>query len=79
MEELESFGLEELLMTFWGTFIGNSSDKRVHPSCHKKRFILPFVYLHDFCCRVVENRTGAFKMCTNLRFRMMVAIMFGEI
>ncbi|KAL6552475.1 hypothetical protein OROHE_007839 [Orobanche hederae] len=24
------------------------------------------------------NRTGAFEMCTNLRFRMMVAIMFGK-
>ncbi|KAL6588004.1 hypothetical protein OROMI_000982 [Orobanche minor] len=78
MEELYSFGSEYLLTTFWGTFIGDSSDKRVHPSCHKKCFILPFIYLHDFCCRVVENRTGAFEMCTNLRFRMMVAIMFGE-
>ncbi|KAL6563094.1 hypothetical protein OROHE_005681 [Orobanche hederae] len=57
---------------------GDSADKKVHPSCHKKRFVLPFIYLHDFCCRVVENRTGAFEMCTNLRFRMMVAIMFGE-
>ncbi|KAL6588029.1 hypothetical protein OROMI_001007 [Orobanche minor] len=27
---------------------------------------------------VEKNRTGAFEMCTNLRFRMMVAIMFGE-
>ncbi|KAL6552754.1 hypothetical protein OROHE_008118 [Orobanche hederae] len=44
----------------------------------KIRFVLPFVYLHDFYCRVVENHTGAFEMCTNLRFRMMVAIMFGE-
>ncbi|KAL6549604.1 Altered inheritance of mitochondria protein 1 [Orobanche hederae] len=78
LEELESFGSEDLLSSFWYVFIGNSADKKVHPSCHKKRFVLPFVYLHDFCCRVVENRTGAFEMCTNLRFRMMVAIMFGE-
>ncbi|KAL6528095.1 hypothetical protein OROHE_015045 [Orobanche hederae] len=56
----------------------DSADKKVHPSCHKTIFVLPFVYLHNFCCRVVENRTGGFEMCTNLRFRMMVAIMFGE-
>ncbi|KAL6555691.1 hypothetical protein OROHE_006965 [Orobanche hederae] len=78
MEELESFGSEDLMSTFWCVFIGDIADKKVHPSCHKKIFILPFVYLHDFCCRVVENHTGAFEMCTNLRFRMMVAIMFGE-
>ncbi|KAL6560257.1 hypothetical protein OROHE_006264 [Orobanche hederae] len=78
MEELQSFGMEDLLSSFWWIFIGNIADKKVHPSCHKKRFTLPFVYLHDFCCRVVENRTGAFQMCTNLHFRMMVAIMFGE-
>ncbi|KAL6561429.1 hypothetical protein OROMI_017030 [Orobanche minor] len=78
MEELESFGSEDLLSSFWCVFIGDSTDKKVHPSCHKRRFVLPFVYLHNFCCRVVENRTGAFEMCTNLRFRMMVAIMFGE-
>ncbi|KAL6562863.1 hypothetical protein OROHE_005450 [Orobanche hederae] len=78
LEELESFGSEDLLSSFWCVFIGDSADKKVHPSCHKRRFFLPFVYLHDFCCRVVENRTGAFEMCTNLRFRMMVAIMFGE-
>ncbi|KAL6569964.1 hypothetical protein OROMI_014478 [Orobanche minor] len=79
MKDLESFGLEDLMSTFWCEFIGDSSDKKVHPSCHKKRFILPFVYLHDFCCRVVENHTGAFEMCTNLRFRMMLAIMLGEL
>ncbi|KAL6571141.1 hypothetical protein OROHE_002784 [Orobanche hederae] len=78
MEELESFGSEDLLTTVWGAFIDNGSDKKVHPSCHKKHFILPFVYLHNFCCCVVENRTGAFEMCTNLRFRLMLAIMFGE-
>ncbi|KAL6579236.1 hypothetical protein OROMI_009452 [Orobanche minor] len=78
LEELESFGSEDLLSSFWYVFIGDSADKKVHPSCHKKIFVLPFIYLHDFCCRVVENRTGAFEMCTNLRFRMMVAIMFGE-
>ncbi|KAL6564995.1 hypothetical protein OROMI_016445 [Orobanche minor] len=78
MEELESFGSEDLLSSFWCIFIGDTADKKVHPSCHKRRFVLPFIYLHDFCCRVVENRTGAFEMCTNLRFRMMVAIMFGE-
>ncbi|KAL6536167.1 hypothetical protein OROHE_013011 [Orobanche hederae] len=78
LEELESFGSENLLSSSWRVFIGDSADKKVHPSCHKKRFVLPFVYLHDLCCRVVENRTGAFKMCTNLRFRMMVTIMFGE-
>ncbi|KAL6549651.1 hypothetical protein OROHE_008382 [Orobanche hederae] len=78
LEELESFGSEDLLTSYWCVFIGDSADKKVHPSCHKRRFVLPFVYLHDFCCRVVENRTGAFEMCTNLRFRMMVATMFGE-
>ncbi|KAL6582444.1 hypothetical protein OROMI_006458 [Orobanche minor] len=78
MEELESFGSEDLLSSFWCVFIGDMADKKVHPSCHKGRFTLPFVYLHDFCCRVVENRTGAFEMCTNLRFRMMVAIVFGK-
>ncbi|KAL6569126.1 hypothetical protein OROHE_003407 [Orobanche hederae] len=78
MEELESFGSKDLLSTSWCVFIGDSADKKVHPSCHKKIFILPFVYLHDFCCRVVENRTSAFEMYTNLRFRMMLAIMFGE-
>ncbi|KAL6576471.1 hypothetical protein OROHE_000252 [Orobanche hederae] len=78
MEELESFGSEDLLSSFWCVFIGDITDKKVHPLCHKKRFTLPFVYLHDFCYRVVENRTGAFEMCTNLRFRVMVAIMFGE-
>ncbi|KAL6565134.1 hypothetical protein OROMI_016584 [Orobanche minor] len=78
MDELESFGSEDLLTSYWCVFIGDMVDKKVHPSCHKRRFVLPFVYLHDFCCRVVENRTGAFEMCTNLRFRMMVVIMFGE-
>ncbi|KAL6563025.1 hypothetical protein OROHE_005612 [Orobanche hederae] len=78
MDELESFGTDDLLSSFWCVFIGDLADKKVHPSCHKRRFTLPFVYMHDFCCRVVENHTGAFEMCTNLRFRMMVAIMFGE-
>ncbi|KAL6557937.1 hypothetical protein OROMI_018287 [Orobanche minor] len=78
MEELESFGSEYLLSSFWCVFIGDITDKKVHPSCHKKRFVLPFVYLHNFCCRVVENRTSAFERCTNLRFRMMMAIMFGK-
>ncbi|KAL6572641.1 hypothetical protein OROMI_013599 [Orobanche minor] len=78
MEELESFGSEDLMSAFWCAFIGDSSGTKVHPSCHKKRFILPFVYLHDFCCRFVENRTDAFDTCTNLSFRMMLAIMVGE-
>ncbi|KAL6522990.1 hypothetical protein OROMI_031338 [Orobanche minor] len=78
MDELGSFGMEDLLSSFSCIFIGDIADKKVHPSCHKKRFVLPFIYLHDFCCRAVENRTGAFEMCTNLRFRMMVTIMFGE-
>ncbi|KAL6554730.1 hypothetical protein OROHE_007469 [Orobanche hederae] len=78
MEELGSFGSEDLMSTFWCAFIRDSSDKKVHPSCHKKRFILPFVYLHDFSCRVVKTRTGKFEMCTNLCFRMMLVIMFGE-
>ncbi|KAL6537361.1 hypothetical protein OROMI_025895 [Orobanche minor] len=78
LEELETFGSEELLTSFWCIFIGDTSDTKVHPSCNKKRFTLPFLYLHEFCCRVVENRTGAFDMCTNLRFRMMVAIMTDE-
>ncbi|KAL6580887.1 hypothetical protein OROMI_006810 [Orobanche minor] len=77
-EELESFGSDELLTAYWGLFTGKSSNKDVHPSCPKKKFCLPFVFLHDFCCRIIENRTGAFDTCTNLRFRMMIAILYGE-
>ncbi|KAL6580001.1 hypothetical protein OROMI_008025 [Orobanche minor] len=50
MEELESFGSDELLTAYWGLFTGKSSNKDVHPSCPKKKFCLPFVFLHDFCC-----------------------------
>ncbi|KAL6522274.1 hypothetical protein OROHE_016827 [Orobanche hederae] len=78
LEELESFGSDELLTAYWGLFTGNSSNKDVHPSCPKKKFCLPFVFLHDFCCRIIENRTGAFDTCTNLRFRMMIAILYDE-
>ncbi|KAL6547862.1 hypothetical protein OROHE_009567 [Orobanche hederae] len=78
MEELESFGSDELLTAYWGLFTGKSSNKDVHPSCPKKKFCLPFVFLHDFCCRIIENRTGAFDTCTNLRFRMMIVILYGE-
>ncbi|KAL6538814.1 hypothetical protein OROMI_025140 [Orobanche minor] len=78
MEELETFGSEELLTAYWGLFTGKSSNTDVHPSCNKKNFCLPFLYLHDFCCRIIENRTGAFESCTNLRFRMMIAILYGQ-
>ncbi|KAL6549319.1 hypothetical protein OROHE_008436 [Orobanche hederae] len=78
MEELESFGSDELLTAYWGLFTGKSSNNDVHPSCPKKKLCLPFVFLHDFCCRIIENRTGAFDTCTNLRFRMMIAILYGE-
>ncbi|KAL6512984.1 hypothetical protein OROHE_019774 [Orobanche hederae] len=78
LEELESFGSDELLTAYWGLFTGKSSNKDVHPSCPKKKFYLPFVFLRDFCCRIIENRTGAFDTCTNLRFRMMIAILYGE-
>ncbi|KAL6547995.1 hypothetical protein OROHE_009700 [Orobanche hederae] len=78
MEELESFGSDELLTAYWGLVTGKSSNKDVHPSCPKKKFCLPFVFLHDFCCRIIANRTGAFDTCTNLRFRMMIAILYGE-
>ncbi|KAL6572467.1 hypothetical protein OROMI_013425 [Orobanche minor] len=78
MEEVETFGSEELLTTYWGLFTGKSSNTDVHPSCNKKKFCLPFMYLHDFCCRIIENRTGAFESCTNLRFRMMIAILYGQ-
>ncbi|KAL6580349.1 hypothetical protein OROMI_008373 [Orobanche minor] len=78
MEELESFGSDELLTAYWGLFTGKSSNKDVHPSCPKKKFCLPFVFLHDFRCRIIENRTGAFDTYTNLRFRMMIAILYGE-
>ncbi|KAL6537679.1 hypothetical protein OROHE_012306 [Orobanche hederae] len=78
MEELELFGSDELLTAYWGLFTGKSSNKDVHQSCPKKKFCLPFVFLHDFCCRIIENRTGAFDTCTNLRFRMMIAILYGE-
>ncbi|KAL6520814.1 hypothetical protein OROHE_016995 [Orobanche hederae] len=78
MEELESFGSDELLTPYWGLFTGKSSNKDVHPSCPKKKLCLPYVFLHDFCCRIIENRTGAFDNCTNLRFRMMIAVLYGE-
>ncbi|KAL6535624.1 hypothetical protein OROMI_026998 [Orobanche minor] len=78
MEEIETFGSEELLTAYWGLFTGKSSNTDVHPSCNKKKFCLPFMYLHDFCCRIIENRTGAFESCTNLRFRMMIAILYGQ-
>ncbi|KAL6531526.1 hypothetical protein OROMI_027889 [Orobanche minor] len=78
MEEVETFGSEELLTAYWGLFTGKSSNTDVHPSCNKKKFCLPFMYLHDFCCRIIENRTGAFESCTNLRFRMMIAILYGQ-
>ncbi|KAL6522449.1 hypothetical protein OROMI_031604 [Orobanche minor] len=78
MEEVETFGSEELLTAYWGLFTGKISNTDVHPSCNKKKFCLPFMYLHDFCCRIIENRTGAFESCTNLRFRMMIAILYGQ-
>ncbi|KAL6536612.1 hypothetical protein OROMI_026193 [Orobanche minor] len=78
MEEHESFGSDELLIAYWGLFTGKSSNMDAHPSCSKKKFCLPFVFLHDFCCRIIENRNGAFDTCTNLRFRMMIAILYGE-
>ncbi|KAL6575950.1 hypothetical protein OROHE_000421 [Orobanche hederae] len=78
MEELESFGSDNLLTAYWGLFTEKSSNKDVHTSCPKKKFCLPFVFLHDICCRIIENRTGAFDTCTNLRFRMMIAILYGE-
>ncbi|KAL6520074.1 hypothetical protein OROHE_017217 [Orobanche hederae] len=55
MEDLETFGSQELLTAYWGLFTGKSSNIDLNPSCLKKRFCLPFVYLHDFCCRVIEN------------------------
>ncbi|KAL6588263.1 hypothetical protein OROMI_001241 [Orobanche minor] len=76
--EKKGRGVAEISASIRGVEVRDMADKKVHPSCHKRRFILSFVYLHDFCCCVVENRNGAFEMCTNLRFRMMVAIMFGE-
>lgn len=78
LEQLETFGSQEVLTTYWSLFTGNKDDVDVHTSCNKKKFSLPFLYLHDFCCRVIENRTDAFDMCTNLRYRMMVAILSGE-
>ncbi|KAL6585733.1 hypothetical protein OROMI_002377 [Orobanche minor] len=78
MEELESCGSDELLTAYWGLFTGKSSNKDVHPSCPKKKLCLPYAFLHDFCCRIIKNRTGAFDNCTNLRFRMMIAILYGE-
>ncbi|KAL6531550.1 hypothetical protein OROMI_027913 [Orobanche minor] len=77
-EELESFGSEKLLTAYWGLFTGDKSRKDIHMSCPKKNVCLPFIYIHDFCCRIVENRTVAFNSCTNLRYRMMVAILYGE-
>ncbi|KAL6569973.1 hypothetical protein OROMI_014487 [Orobanche minor] len=78
MEEIELFGSDELLTAYGELFPGKSSNKDVHPSCPKNKFCLPFVFLHDFCCRIIKNRTGAFDNCTNLRFRMMIAILYGE-
>ncbi|KAL6560833.1 hypothetical protein OROHE_006010 [Orobanche hederae] len=48
MEELESFGSEDLLTAYWGLFTADGANTDVHPSCNKKRFCLSFVYLHDF-------------------------------
>ncbi|KAL6565739.1 hypothetical protein OROHE_004794 [Orobanche hederae] len=78
MEELESFGSDKLLTAYWGLFTGKISITDVHASCPKKKFSLLFVFLHDFCCRIIGSRTGAFDTCTNLRFRMMIAILYGE-
>ncbi|KAL6507202.1 hypothetical protein OROHE_022101 [Orobanche hederae] len=35
MEEIESFGSEDLLSSFWCVFIGDFADKKVHPSCEE--------------------------------------------
>ncbi|KAL6548867.1 hypothetical protein OROHE_008712 [Orobanche hederae] len=78
MEELKSFGSQELLTAYWGLFTGNSSNTDVHPSCHKKKFYLPFIDLRDFCCRIIEGRNGSFESCTNLRFIIIIAILYGE-
>ncbi|KAL6560287.1 hypothetical protein OROHE_006294 [Orobanche hederae] len=56
MEELESFGSDELLTAYWGLFTGSRSNTDVHPPCPKKKFCLPFAYLHDFCCRIIESK-----------------------
>ncbi|KAL6561420.1 hypothetical protein OROMI_017021 [Orobanche minor] len=48
MEELESFGSDELLTAYSGLFTGSSSNMDVHPSCPKKKSCMSFVYLHDF-------------------------------
>ncbi|KAL6556168.1 hypothetical protein OROGR_005456 [Orobanche gracilis] len=77
-EELEGYGTPEFLAAYWSFFVGDKNNKSTHVSCHKKNFLIQFVFLHDLCCRILENRTGAFEMCTNLRFRMMTAIMAGE-
>ncbi|KAL6494236.1 hypothetical protein OROGR_031036 [Orobanche gracilis] len=77
-EELEGYGTPEFLADYWSFFVGDKNNKSTHVSCHKKNFLIKFVFLHDLCCRILENRTGAFEMCTNLRFRMMTAIMAGE-
>ncbi|KAL6584493.1 hypothetical protein OROMI_003782 [Orobanche minor] len=66
MEDIESFGSDELLTAYWGLFTGKISNTDVHPSCPKTKFCLPFVFLHDFCYRIIECRTGAFDTCTNL-------------
>ncbi|KAL6518354.1 hypothetical protein OROGR_018856 [Orobanche gracilis] len=78
LEELEGYGTTEFLAAYWSFFVGDRNNKATHVSCHKRNFLLQFVFLHDLCCRTLENRTGAFEMCTNLRFRMMTAIMAGE-
>ncbi|KAL6521328.1 hypothetical protein OROGR_017897 [Orobanche gracilis] len=78
LEALEIYGSDTVLKNYWRLFTGAPADEAAHPSCHKKIFFLPYFYIHEFCCRVVENRTGAFEMCTGFRYRMMVAIMTGE-
>ncbi|KAL6498977.1 hypothetical protein OROGR_028155 [Orobanche gracilis] len=78
LEELEGHGTPEFLAAYWSFFVGDKNNSSTRVSCHKKNFLLQFVFLHDLCCRTLENRTGAFEMCTNLRFRMMTAIMAGE-
>ncbi|KAL6563064.1 hypothetical protein OROHE_005651 [Orobanche hederae] len=73
MEELESFGSDKLLTVYWD-FSSEKAQTRmfIHPA-PRRSSACP-----SFCCRIIENRPGAFATCTNLRFRMMIVILYGE-
>ncbi|KAL6552104.1 hypothetical protein OROGR_008258 [Orobanche gracilis] len=47
LEELEGYGTTEFLAAYWSFFVGDRNNKATHVSCHKRNFLLQFVFLHD--------------------------------